>query len=178
MTDVAFDLLSRMLEVDPSKRITAEEALRHPFFSEEPVKCEPRDLPKIERDSHEFQSRQNKKQMQQNRPMQQPMQNNPPHEMMVARQPYNNPNYYNKTSHETKIKFEETSKVVATTSTSTVTTTQQCSFGGFGVSSRLESLIPSTKTENANMLSTKRHMESTLESENINFKKQKFSPTN
>ncbi|ALC40181.1 CG5790 [Drosophila busckii] len=30
----AYDLLSRLLEINPQRRITAEEALRHPFFSE------------------------------------------------------------------------------------------------------------------------------------------------
>lgn len=32
---VAYDLLSRLLEVNPQKRITAEEALKHPFFSDQ-----------------------------------------------------------------------------------------------------------------------------------------------
>ncbi|XP_068151727.1 cell division cycle 7-related protein kinase isoform X2 [Drosophila tropicalis] len=30
----AYDLLTRLLEVDPTKRITADEALKHPFFSD------------------------------------------------------------------------------------------------------------------------------------------------
>jgi serine/threonine protein kinase len=31
------DLLSKLLEVNPKERITAEEALRHPFFSTQPI---------------------------------------------------------------------------------------------------------------------------------------------
>jgi serine/threonine protein kinase len=30
-----------MLELDPSKRITAKEALEHEYFREEPLQCKP-----------------------------------------------------------------------------------------------------------------------------------------
>ncbi len=32
MVDVAMDLLMKMVEINPQKRITAEEALKHTFF--------------------------------------------------------------------------------------------------------------------------------------------------
>jgi serine/threonine protein kinase len=65
-----------MLELDPSKRITAKEALEHEYFKVEPLQCKPEEydwnlihrLPRLEKDSHEFQSRQdrqNKQKMQQ-----------------------------------------------------------------------------------------------------------------
>jgi serine/threonine protein kinase len=34
---LAFDLLCKMVEYDPTKRITASEALDHPYFKEEPL---------------------------------------------------------------------------------------------------------------------------------------------
>lgn len=36
LTDTGFDLLSRLLEMNPAKRITAAEALKHPWFEESP----------------------------------------------------------------------------------------------------------------------------------------------
>ena len=57
--DVAFDLLNKMLSLDPKKRITVSEALKHPYFGQEhkPVMCKPEELPNMECDSHEYQSR-------------------------------------------------------------------------------------------------------------------------
>ncbi|KAJ4462733.1 putative Cyclin-dependent kinase 7 [Paratrimastix pyriformis] len=42
----AIDLLSQMLRFDPAARITAAEALRHPFFSNPPAATPPAELPK------------------------------------------------------------------------------------------------------------------------------------
>ena len=34
---MAFDLLCKMVEYDPNKRITASQALDHPYFKEDPL---------------------------------------------------------------------------------------------------------------------------------------------
>lgn len=41
LTNNGFDLLNSMLTYDPTKRITAAEALQHPFFSEAPLPKDP-----------------------------------------------------------------------------------------------------------------------------------------
>ncbi|KAJ1679283.1 hypothetical protein EV182_002368 [Spiromyces aspiralis] len=41
LTNLGVDLLSRLLKCDPSQRITAEEALRHPYFDEGPLPKDP-----------------------------------------------------------------------------------------------------------------------------------------
>jgi cell division cycle 2-like len=41
LTSMALDLLSRMLVLDPLRRITASEALQHPYFDEAPAAKEP-----------------------------------------------------------------------------------------------------------------------------------------
>ena len=60
--DITFDLLSKMLILDPSKRITVKDALEHNFFKCEPFMCKPEELPIIGEDSHEYQSRKDYKQ--------------------------------------------------------------------------------------------------------------------
>tara|TARA_B110000285_G_C14828949_1_gene470009 strand:+ start:351 stop:668 length:318 start_codon:yes stop_codon:yes gene_type:complete len=44
----AIDLIIKMLEYDPAKRISCREALKHPYFLEDPKPCEISELPKIE----------------------------------------------------------------------------------------------------------------------------------
>jgi serine/threonine protein kinase len=43
-----------MLALNPSKRITAKQALQHPYFSTEPLPCKIEDFPKIEGEAHEL----------------------------------------------------------------------------------------------------------------------------
>lgn len=150
-----------MLELDPSKRITAEDALKHDFFKEEPMKCEPKELPKIEKDSHEYQSRQQKKQILQNKQHQ----GNAP-EMMVAKQSYNNPNYFNKNNLEVKPKPEESKAGPQTSIQANVS---------INTTNKIEALLTNSKDANT-LLGTKRQNEPNLDSSDEAVKKAKFSP--
>lgn len=180
-----------MLELDPTKRITANNALEHPFFKEShyPLRCQPNDLPKIEKDSHEFQSRQQKHQDKERQKQVAPQQGNNPqfnnkhgHQqkgaMMVARQGYN-PNYYSKSSsnkqNEQKIRIDESHNQVTLQGGSLLS--------NFQPSSRLEALINPNITSD-NLLNNKRQTDNTLEQKDgQSYKKQRseqehLSPAN
>ncbi|CAG8664810.1 15257_t:CDS:2, partial [Funneliformis mosseae] len=45
LTENGFDLMAKLLTYDPSKRITAEEALKHPYFTESPLPKDPEMFP-------------------------------------------------------------------------------------------------------------------------------------
>lgn len=45
LSDYGFDLLSKLLNYDPKKRIKAKDALEHPWFKEEPLPCNTKDMP-------------------------------------------------------------------------------------------------------------------------------------
>ncbi len=57
MDALAFDLLDRFLTLNPKQRITAKEALEHPYFRAQPLACAPECLPKLQVDTHEYQAR-------------------------------------------------------------------------------------------------------------------------
>jgi serine/threonine protein kinase len=61
MTPELYDLISKMLTIEPNLRIGAIEALEHPYFSSDPLPCSKEEL-KVEADeSHEYIERMKKR---------------------------------------------------------------------------------------------------------------------
>ena len=64
--DITFDLLKKMVCLNPKERITIEQALKHPYFvSHEPKMCNEKDMPKIEEELHYYTYKLKKEQMRQ-----------------------------------------------------------------------------------------------------------------
>ncbi|KAL5338075.1 hypothetical protein BJX70DRAFT_388794 [Aspergillus crustosus] len=58
LSPAALDMISQVFRYDPTKRLTAEEVLAHPYFHlEEPIPQQPIELENIEGDWHEFESK-------------------------------------------------------------------------------------------------------------------------
>ncbi|ORY42537.1 Pkinase-domain-containing protein, partial [Rhizoclosmatium globosum] len=61
MIGEALTLLESLLQLDPILRPSAREVLQHLYFYEEPLPCMPYELPKVEGDWHEYESKLRKK---------------------------------------------------------------------------------------------------------------------
>ena len=62
--DTVMDLFTKMLQLNPKKRISIDEALKHPFFNEHlPKMCTEKEMPKLDKEFHEFEYSQNYKKM-------------------------------------------------------------------------------------------------------------------
>ena len=62
--DTVMDLFTKMLQLNPKKRITIDEALKHPFFNEHlPKMCSAKEMPRLNKEFHEFEYSQNYKKM-------------------------------------------------------------------------------------------------------------------
>jgi hypothetical protein len=53
-----------MLQLDPNKRISAADALNHPYFHSDPLPCKSYELPHFSGDYHEYTVRKDRKEMQ------------------------------------------------------------------------------------------------------------------
>lgn len=52
-----FDLISKLLEMDPTKRLTAHEALEHDYFYKGILPCQPDQIPKFSESCHELEAK-------------------------------------------------------------------------------------------------------------------------
>ena len=62
--EIAMDLWTKMLQMNPKKRITIDDIFKHPFFNEhEPKMCTEKEMPKFDKEFHEFEYSMNYKKM-------------------------------------------------------------------------------------------------------------------
>ncbi|VEU24379.1 DEKNAAC105586 [Brettanomyces naardenensis] len=66
-----FDLAASLLRMNPAQRMTAEEALRHPYFQEEPAEASLEFLKHVRGEWHEFEAKRKRKEMRQQQLQQQ-----------------------------------------------------------------------------------------------------------
>ena len=59
--DIFIDLIDKMLTIDPTKRISTKEALEHKFFTSSPLPSTPNEIPLLNKDSHEYLVKQEKR---------------------------------------------------------------------------------------------------------------------
>lgn len=67
-----------MLQLDPNRRITAADALKHSYFHSQPLPCHPSELPKFDGDFHEYTVRKERSELK----------SNPKFEKKVSNQPH------------------------------------------------------------------------------------------
>ncbi|OMJ81345.1 hypothetical protein SteCoe_18197 [Stentor coeruleus] len=61
---LAIDLIDKLLQFNPKKRLTATQALDHPYFHTQPLPCSESELPKVEIEMHEWMVKKQRKERQ------------------------------------------------------------------------------------------------------------------
>ena len=62
--ELAIDLIDKLLQFNPKNRLTATQALEHPYFHTHPLPCENSELPRVELEMHEWSVKKQRKERQ------------------------------------------------------------------------------------------------------------------